>query len=274
MKKLLAILALLTCILGLTACAGSDEGISDAEKQQYISSAGFCYWIVAQDMPQEELKDMSSRDWDSFVENLSYYSQYMGGAAFYIDGSTLLSGFESWWSAQKEIGDAEPPVVDQFGFDTTGYEFVAANETNTVRIPVSGSNHDATFEVTFDKNLTITGIATNIQYSFGEKMAKAGLNTLLGMGTVFVVLILICFIISAFALIPKLQKRSSEKAAAKDVKSEAVDNTIAQISEREEAGETDDLELIAVISAAIAASSGSSSTDGFVVRSIRRVNRR
>ena len=33
---------------------------------------------------------------------------------------------------------------------------------------------------------------------------------------------------------------------------------------------SDDLELVAVIAAAIAASEGASSTDGFVVRSIRR----
>ena len=37
---------------------------------------------------------------------------------------------------------------------------------------------------------------------------------------------------------------------------------------------TDDLELVAVIAAAIAASEGQTSTDGFVVRSIRKVNRR
>ena len=37
---------------------------------------------------------------------------------------------------------------------------------------------------------------------------------------------------------------------------------------------TDDGELIAVIAAAIAASEGKTSTDGFVVRSIRKVNRR
>ena len=35
---------------------------------------------------------------------------------------------------------------------------------------------------------------------------------------------------------------------------------------------SDDLELVAVIAAAIAASEGAASTDGFVVRSIRRAN--
>ena len=37
---------------------------------------------------------------------------------------------------------------------------------------------------------------------------------------------------------------------------------------------TDDLELVAVIAAAIAASEGAATTDGFVVRSIKRANTR
>ena len=53
-----------------------------------------------------------------------------------------------------------------------------------------------------------------------------------------------------------------------EIKTKAVDNTIAQIIEKEEL--SDDLELVAVIAAAVAASQGASSTDGFVVRSIRK----
>ena len=46
---------------------------------------------------------------------------------------------------------------------------------------------------------------------------------------------------------------------------------MAQIEEQEEAvDETDDLELVAVIAAAVAAYEGSATTEGFVVRSIRR----
>ena len=102
-------------------------------------------------------------------------------------------------------------------------------------------------------------------------MGKAGLNTLIGMGTVFTVLILICLIISCFKLIPKIQNAFSgkNKTSEKSVAETAVDNTIAQISKKE-----DDQELIAVISAAIAAyegaAGGTAGTDGYVVRSIRR----
>ena len=102
----------------------------------------------------------------------------------------------------------------------------------------------------------------------GEAMARAGLNTLIGMGTVFVVLILISMIINGFAVIPKLQKAFSKKAD----EGQSVKENAAPVVQAEEPAvdETDDLELVAVIAAAIAASEGATSTDGFVVRSIIR----
>ena len=93
---------------------------------------------------------------------------------------------------------------------------------------------------------------------------QALLNTLMGMGTVFAVLIFISFLISLFKYIPAIQNAFGKK------KDEQKEETKAAVSETvEEVDETDDLELIAVISAAIAAAEGTS-TDGFVVRSIKR----
>ncbi len=92
------------------------------------------------------------------------------------------------------------------------------------------------------------------------------MNTLLGMGTVFVVLILISLIISLFGFIPKIQAKLSKKEKVNVVKPAAP--VPAPVVVEEEL--SDDLELVAVIAAAVAASEGASSTDGFVVRSIRR----
>lgn len=102
----------------------------------------------------------------------------------------------------------------------------------------------------------------------GEAMAKAGLNTLIGMGTVFIVLILISLIISCFGVIPKIQKAfAKDKAEGQTAGKEAA---AAVQAEETAVDETDDLELVAVIAAAIAASEGAVTTDGFVVRSIIR----
>ena len=144
------------------------------------------------------------------------------------------------------------------------------DKDGTIDAVIKGTDRNAVVEFVFD-NQAITGISVNVEYTFGEKMEKAALNTLLGMGTVFVVLILISLLISCFTFIPKIQAVFSKKPKEEAKKEPAVDKAIAQIVENEEL--SDDLELVAVISAAIAASEGAASTDGFVVRSIRRASK-
>ena len=78
--------------------------------------------------------------------------------------------------------------------------------------------------------------------------------------TVFAVLILISLVISCFKIFPYLE--SKKKAGQTE---NAVKETVQDIP----AEQQDNTELIAVIAAAIAASTGTS-TDDFVVRSIKR----
>lgn len=95
-------------------------------------------------------------------------------------------------------------------------------------------------------------------------MKTAAGNTLMGMGTVFLVLIFISCIISLFGFIPKLLGNRTKG------KTESItENTPVPVNTESENNLKDDSELIAVIAAAIAASE-QTSTDSFVVRSIRR----
>ena len=108
-------------------------------------------------------------------------------------------------------------------------------------------------------------------YSKGELLKSAGLNTLLGMGTVFVVLIFISFIISLFKYLPALFAKKAKMPEAKPEQKAAVENKPAAKSE----DLMNDKELVAVITAAIYAASadavtGAVSKDKLVVRSIRR----
>jgi sodium pump decarboxylase gamma subunit len=99
--------------------------------------------------------------------------------------------------------------------------------------------------------------------SMSDALADAGINTLLGMGTAFAVLILISLIIALFPAIGKIGKKQPAPAPAKAA-------PVAEVVEEEDL--SDDEELVAVIAAAIAAYEGSTSAsgDGFVVRSIRK----
>lgn len=103
-------------------------------------------------------------------------------------------------------------------------------------------------------------------------ISEAAINTVICLLVVFSVLIFISFLISLFKYIPKLEAALSGKKNKSELAENAVQNTVSQIEVKEEALEfADDLELVAVITAAIAASTGTSS-DGFVVRSIKRSN--
>ena len=111
---------------------------------------------------------------------------------------------------------------------------------------------------------------------------SALLNTLMGMGTVFCVLIVISLIISLFKYIPSLERKLKNFSfrKKKNVPEGAVSQAEAEkvpkrpvLEEEEEL--VDDGELVAVIMAAIAASSGGTvSADRLIVRSIKRVKNR
>lgn len=116
--------------------------------------------------------------------------------------------------------------------------------------------------------MQITSVTLDENYSLGEKMQKAAMNTLMGLGTVFMILILISFVIYGFKVIPYLQEKAKAKAQVPEPVPvpEAAPAPVVQ----EEVAQQDDAELIAVIAAAIAASEGTLAADGFVVRSIKR----
>ncbi len=181
-------------------------------------------------------------------------------------GDELKSAAEQWQGAVGDVGDYEGIVDGTVEVDGTAEEF-------TLSFEVSGSQRNATVEMYYNEDtVLLPQLMINPHYTFGELMKKAGLNTLLGMGTVFAVLILIMFIIMCFGIFPKIEAAKAKKAADKASSGKGVDNAIAQIIENEEL--SDDTEFVAVISAAIAAYEGATggSADGFVVRSIRRAN--
>lgn len=239
MKKFLLVLGMITCmVVGMTGCGNEEteavalpDGVTQEQVYQYA---------------------------DQLIEGIRMVSE-SGMQEQYADDVVISAAISSWDSATADMGD-------YIGIE--GHELTQDGETFIVNTNVQNSERPAVVEIILDQDMVVTSITTNVTYSFGELMEKAALNTVLGMGTVFAVLILISLIISLFGFIPKIQAAFAKKKTGDAPAKEAVDNTIAQIIEKEEL--SDDLELVAVIAAAIAASEGATSTDGFVVRSIRR----
>ena len=239
MKKILAILVMITCMIGLCAC-GQKEKIN---------------------LPVSEADLIANCE--STVKTMNMIVG-LGDAAIEqnVVDPVIYAGLLSMQSSMADIGEL---------VDTNGGQVSVQNDEIIVEVNVQGSKHSAVVEFIIDSSLTnFLSITTNVDYSFGELIAKAGLNTVIGMGTVFLVLIFISLIISCFGLFGKVNtKKTVETQSAASVAK--VDPVVEQIAQKEElAG---DAELVAVIAAAIAAYEGSGSTDGFVVRSIRKSNK-
>ncbi len=251
MKKFLTLICMITCIFGLTAC-GSEEELNKHELENLTG---------AQQIATEAIDLFVKLVQDGEKENLSMYNkeelEYMFGSQ--INGAAVMKALDSFEAALEEMGGVVG--VDSADAEPDGNKIV-------VEAVVKGEKKDAKAEIILsnDMFLKVDSIALNPINSKMDLMGTAGLNTLLGIGTVFSVLIIIICVISALGIIPKIQAKLQEK----DKTEASIDNAVAQIVGQEENAGTDDTELVAVIAAAIAAYEGSTSTDGFVVRSIRK----
>ena len=234
-KKILLIVSLCLIAAGVFGC-GSDANATYngyTADQLSANNSGIL----------DELMGMSDED---LLMYLSYQDQ--------MDAATMKV-INSWSEVKDEVGDF------------VGYGEVVvtqANGTTTVEQTADFTGRDVKVTFVYDKDMNVEDITLDRVYSLGETMVKAAMNTAMGMGTVFVMLIIISLIISCFTLVNKAQKKAESKKAANAPASAAP--AAAPVAE---SAQTDDLELVAVIAAAIAAATGSS-TDDFVVRSIKR----
>ena len=257
MKKHLLVLGMVACLLGITAC-GSETDISvasiTAEDAEY-----FANYYVTGVSDIAALSMSNAEEYKLTIDSLKQQDEEFGVA---ID------------AAAKNYATA---VGDLGAYD--GIESVSFTEDDgaiEVKATIKGTNLNPKGEVrtaevilTMNDQGVFTSMLTNVNYTFGEMITTAGLNTILGICTVFMVLIILMVLISCFGFISKIEKAIADKKAAKEAPvADSVDNAVSQITANEEA--MDDTELIAVIAAAIAASEGAASTDGYVVRSIRR----
>lgn len=257
MKKCLTLLVMITCVFALTACGKESETVSyDEASVQSVCS--MLYDTMSTDQTADILDQLNVMSQDDLASVVTNFKQY----GINISGDVLIKGMESALGTKEDAGEMT-------GIES--YDITADNDSVTAVMKIKGSVRNVKMEVLFDEDLVVVSVTSNIQYSFGEQMVRAALNTVLGMGTTFAILILISLIISCFTIIPKIQAKFTKKETVEEIKAIAVDNTIAQIVKNEEL--SDDSELVAVIAAAIAASEGTS-IDGFVVRSIKRNTKR
>ena len=162
---------------------------------------------------------------------------------------------------------------DAGAYQSMGEQKVDIKDTTvTITSDVQFEKHTVSVVLTLDmKQGVYTDMSFNIDYTLAEKMEQAGLNTLMGLGIVFCMLAFLSFLISQFKRISGLEAKMNKQPEAPKAPAAPVVPAAAPEPEEEEELAGDE-ELVAVIAAAVAAYEGSASTDGFVVRSIRKSN--
>ena len=242
-KKISYIICVFALVLGLAGCGNAKTIEYDKDMLQNACEQIFAIISMGNIQP-EQVSEMS--DW-----NQGYLmAQFEGQTGVQMEADAFVSALEGWESAYEECGNYLGHGDYTFSDSSTGV---------TVSTEAQFENRTASLDFTFDKDMKLDAFTVGAHFSKGEIMNKAGLNTLLGMGTVFAVLIFMSFIISLFKYIPALLNKKDTKEVQQEQPEEVVTEEVVE----------DDTELIAVIAAAIAASEGTS-TDDFVVRSIRR----
>lgn len=127
--------------------------------------------------------------------------------------------------------------------------------------------------------MNTTVFLTSYWDKVADAMSEAVPNTIIGILVVFGALLLFTFIIGLFKYISvaenKLKARKEGKKEVAAAPAQAIENTVAQIEEAETVELSDDLALVAVITAAIHAYEEANGmapavANGLVVRSIRR----
>lgn len=267
-KKFLMTLLMLTCVFALTAC-GQDETPSSNQlaKQENAEfrAQKVVNMVTAFVSSQEYVSGMFDEYNNVELADIfsSMYARYTQTSVLSCEGKAARNAFSTFESGLEEMGS-----IQEIGQPQT----VKVDDAITVEIPITGENASGSVELIFtnDIYLVMTSCTLNLDKTMGDLMSKAALNTLLGMGTVFVVLILISLIISLFSFIPKIQASFTKKEAPAKVAAPTAPAPVAVVEAQNE-DLADDTELVAVIAAAIAAYEGTSA-DGFRVRSIRRAN--
>ncbi|MCI8559289.1 MAG: OadG family protein [Lachnospiraceae bacterium] len=263
MKKLISLLALLVCVISLAGCAARKE----LPKEEMYRNKSDQYVKMLTSMSEEELNELIAgleEEFEDFEQEVALY-RYIGGTGqkFDFTADAYLALFKSYASNLDDFGAYVGVKEYEGGVEKDGevtYDVVYEFEKHDMRLSLVYDSHDVVITVTADPI-----------YSTGEILQKAGMNTLLGMGVVFTVLILISLIISCFNFIPAIEKKfSKKKAEEKKAAAPAAPVAAAPVAAPAAEEPADDLELVAVITAAVAAAMGTTSTDGFVVRSIKR----
>lgn len=259
MKRVAAAVLMAACLVSLSACTAKQEDA--AAKAPEISTEG----TPAEDAMAQSLKISAAQTLGMPMEQtiiqkaLAESQGDMQSAALY--GSQI--------DIRHELGELK--AIDMDGSSVV----LLADGSYTVVIPVTFT--EGAMQYVLNLNMATQEIKAEFTEVSNPDEAGKSMESLLetatvyaaiGIGTVFAVLVFISLLIACFKFIHKWETGKNAQKAVPAPAPVPVPATAPAAPASEDL--SDDAELVAVITAAIAAYTGTSS-NGLVVRSIRRV---
>ncbi|MFD1402399.1 MULTISPECIES: OadG family transporter subunit [Robinsoniella] len=247
LKGILLAMCMAVITLAMPMCVYAEEAaVSDSDRATIESFA---------QQTVEQITSMTDEQMDEIMKPSSILT---------APNKFFVEAVQAWQDVRDELGAFKA---------TTGHDIEVSEDNIVVTTNVTFEKADGAVVLTIGReDLAPSSMTfdTGADSSMAAKMEKAALNTLMGLVIVFVMLVFLSFLISQFKHFGKLENRGKKNENELDVAAKAIPVPVAPVQEEELA---DDGELVAVIAAAIAASENTS-TDSFVVRSIRKANKR
>ena len=254
-KRLMTAVIIAAVAFALAGCSNNkvQYEYEDAEKEQF-EAAAMSY--------MEGIISMDDETLDMYIEDSEYQQN-----------EVMTNGYNSWKSGKADLGE----YVDIKTIESSRDKDSGAYKCT---IMAEFEQRDCEFILATDRKMgKITELTFNPVYTLKEKLGQAGINLLMGMGTVFAVLIFLTWIISLFKYIGKAQEKMDQKKGRAGITETAAKAPAAKAETASaNAANATSNEIQAVIAAAIAAYEAECGSivkqpalnNGVVIRSYKR----
>lgn len=297
MKKIVLLFSMIAVLFSLTACSdGQGEvGFDYTDTDITLSSVMLAYNLQNMDAANKAYIEAEGEEvYQTALSNFETTKEECGDFKGYLskeDGSSIMVDLASIDTSNEE----DVAVLTQFlSLVDAKVEENGENVKVTLMAVYDKRNVELSFVYQEDSSYAYGGsstpykpseITTTPDYTFGEKMGKAAANTLMGMGTVFIVLIFISLIIGQFEKVAKaitsvnaklssLWEKIKNRKNKEETETVTVNEQVPVPAAMAASNPMEDAQLVAVITAAVAAANSSSGgSDKLVVRSIRKAKR-
>ena len=208
-KKFLVLFSLLVCVFCMTACDSSNGTISTTsaklERKNMIIQV---YQSYLEDWTTDMITYLDQNDSAKITSDAesALPLALVNGKQYIVDQEGLtaktIGFYNSWNSTRGELG----------ALKSIGTINIALNKDTgklcTITVDTAYEKNDkVSFEFVINDDFSLENGAINPSYTTGQKMYKAVMNTIIGMGTVFIVLIFISFIIGLFKYISVFENK-------------------------------------------------------------------